>query len=136
MPYDLDKLQRDCDAPGFTATRESVDALKVTIREGVTLAFLNLVEESDTLIGFEGTQWHTHGNMILMLDQANYVKLRECELLTGIMDGDIVIVERFVDAQPEDRLVAHKLEPFDIEYIEPGEERRIRRLRQHGLCSA
>lgn len=129
MPYDLDKLNRHCDALGFTATRESVDALKVTIWDGVTLAFLNLVEESDTLIGFEGTQWHTHGNMILMLDQANYVELSECELLTGIKDGDIVVVERFVDSQLEDRWVAHKLEPFDIEYIEPGEELRIRRLR-------
>lgn len=128
MAYDLDNLYRHAIELGFNAARTSADVLAVTLAPGVALEFMNLVDESDTLIGFEGTPWHTHDSLMLMVGQATYIELSEIELLSALKAGDAAIVEQFVKDKLSDRWIAHRLEPFDIKYMEPGEEIRIRRL--------
>jgi hypothetical protein len=97
----------------------------VSITEAVVLVFQNLPDEEDTVIGFKGTPWHSHGKLMLMLDEASCVELDELDVLQGIKDWDIVIGERYLNGMIEDRWLAHKKEAIDIRYIEAGEEIRI-----------
>jgi hypothetical protein len=128
LAYDLDNLHHHSIELGFEAARSSADRLAVTLLPGVVLEFANLVDESDTLIGFHGTPWHTHDSLMLMVGRDSYIKLSEFELLSALRTGDAVVVEQYFEAELSDRWIAHKLEPFDIKYIEPGEEIRIHRL--------
>jgi len=121
----LEELSRDF---GFVTSRESDGVLKVLLAEGVVLVFQNLPNEQETLIGFDGTPWHTHGGVTLMLDKEHYLELDGGELLLAIHEGDVVIVEQLINGALEDRWVSHKAEPADIKYIQPGEELRFRRL--------
>jgi hypothetical protein len=128
MSFDLEEFYNHSVELGFEADRSLQETLAVTLMPGVVLEFVNLVDESDTLIGFRDTPWHTHDTVMLMVGKTEYLELSEYELLWGLKSGDVLIVERYLDATLDDRWVAHKLEPLDLKYIEPGEELRILRL--------
>lgn len=128
MAFDLDQLQSHCSELCLDAVRLSTDVLEVTLKADVVLEFRNFVDGSDTLIGFRDTPWHTHESLMLMVGKANYVELTECEIMTALKAGDVVIVEQFFKAKLHDRWIAHKIAPFDIRYIESDEEIRIHRL--------
>ena len=128
MAFDLDHLQLHCSGLSLDTTRVSTNVLEVSLKLNLALVFMNLAEEHDTLIGFKGTPWHAHDSLILMVGEANYIELNECELLSALKEGDVVVVEQFYRNVLKDRWIAHKLEPFDIQYIEPDEEIRIHRL--------
>ena len=128
MAFNFEKLQTHCADVGFDFDRTSPDSLTVSISASRLLTFANLIEESDTLIGFEGTPWHTHGSVSLLVSAARYVDMDEYDTLTAIRIGDVVIAERFMNGELVDRWLAHKLEPFDLKYIEPSEELPIYRL--------
>ncbi len=63
-----------------------------------------------------------------MLDESHYIELYELEILGGIKSGDIVINERYLESKLNDRWLSHKNEKIDVQYIQPDEEMRIRRL--------
>jgi hypothetical protein len=129
MFYDLDTLGEFSGELGFPSSRSSPDALEIAILDGITLEFHNLRGDAeDTLIGFSGTPWHTHGKLTLMTGDRTYVELDELDILQGIKSGAILIAEQYRNGTLSDRWLAHKDEKVDIQYIEPGEEVRIRRL--------
>ena len=134
--YDLTTLEEFSRELGFSSSFAAPDELEVSITESVALVFQNLPDEEDTIIGFKGTPWHSHGKLMLMLDKASCVELDELDILQGIKNGDIVIGERYLNNMIEDRWLAHNKEPVDVRYIQAGEEIRIWRLAEQQMEAA
>ena len=128
MYYDLDTLQDLCAELGFSYSRLSPDELDVLIEPAVPLVFQNLRNEEDTILGFRGTSWHSHGTVILNRRDATCIDLDELDIVQNLKDGNVVIVEMYVAAELRDRWLAHREEKPDLQYMTPGEEIRIRRL--------
>ena len=133
MYYDLPTLDDFARELGFPSSFVDPDRLEVSITEAVVLVFQNLPDEEDTILGFKGTPWHSHGKLMLMLDEASCVEFDELDILQGIKDGDIVVGERYLNTMIQDRWLAHKKEAVDVRYIEAGEEIRTWRLAEQQM---
>jgi hypothetical protein len=127
MAYRLDEILTLSDELGFTSKRIDDNRVEVEFDSDGTLVFLNMPEENDTLIGFDGTPWHGHDKLMLMTDEATYIELDELDILLAIKSGEVVILSRYVSGELTDRWLAHKDEKVDLKYIEPNEEMRVKR---------
>lgn len=127
MLFDLIKLKEHCSELDIDASLVSEVELEVSLNPDVVLGFVNLAEESDNLIGFKGTPWHCHDSLTLVVDDA-FLEFSACEIMSALKVGDLLIIDQLIDGKLKDRWIAHKREPFDVEYIESGEEIRIHRL--------
>jgi hypothetical protein len=59
MRYRLDELAGLAAELGFETRRIDSNRLDIVVDDAV-LAFCNLLEDADTLVGFDGTPWHSH----------------------------------------------------------------------------
>jgi len=132
MVYRLDELARIASESGLVSERVSAGRLDVILFDGCRLAFCNLAAESDTLVGFDGTPWHSHGVVSFLAGSPHYVKCDELDILIGLCSGELVVVSQLVDGVLRDRWIEHKSEPLDLEYLGPGEELRVIRLPDAG----
>ncbi len=130
MYYDLDTVQELCGEVGFSCSRLQPDELEVTIELGVSLVFQNFRDEEDTLIGFRGTPWHAHGTLTLMRRDGSYAAFDELDIIQGLRDGNLVLLEMYLNGELRDRWIIHKEERVDVQDITPSEEIRVRRLQQ------
>jgi hypothetical protein len=130
MEYRLDELAKLASECGLESQRVDPTQLHVTIQDGCVLAFCNLLD--GTLVGFEGTPWHSHGTVEFSAGDAGYVECDELAILIGLGSGELVVVSQFRDGQIFDRWLAHRKEPLDLEYMKAGEEIRVLRLRVLG----
>lgn len=128
--YRLDDLAVLAAELGFPCERVDDNRLDVSVHDAV-LAFRNLVDENDTLVGFDGTPWHSHGIVMFGTGETTYVEYDELDILIGLGSGDLLIFSRFDEGLLRDRWLAHKSDVVDDpRYMQPGEEIRIHRLRQ------
>src|SRR5262245_1837699 len=102
------------------------------LEDGCVLAFCNLPGENDSLVGFDGTPWHSHGIVQFLTGDTTYVECDELAILIGLGSGELVVVSQTIDGQLHDRWIAHKDEKLDLRYIQPGEALRVFRLRDIG----
>ncbi len=130
-PYRLDELAKLASEQGLEWRRVDDNRLDVTVATDVVLAFCNLVDENDTLVGFDGTPWHSHGVVQFMTGASTYIECDELDILIGLASGDLVVVTQYLHGELKDRWIAHKDEPLDLQYIEAGEELRVVRLSAH-----
>ncbi len=128
MSYDLDTLEVLSGDLGFRATRPSPESIQIALCEGVTFEFHNLPEADDTVLGFSGTPWHTHGKITLMTGDATYVELDPLEILQGLKDGSVLVAEQYFDGALADRWLVHRDEKLDLLDMVLGEDLRLRRL--------
>ena len=128
MRYRLDELATLCADLGLVSRRVDTDRLDVVIDDGCILTFSNLQEEADTLVGFDGTPWHTHGIVQFMTGEATYVEYDELEIVTALATGDLVLISEYSGGKLRDRCLAHRQEPVELSYMEPGDEIRVFRL--------
>ena len=136
MVYRLDELARVASESGLVSDRVSADRLDVILFDGCRLAFCNLAAEDDTLVGFDGTPWHSHGVVVFMAGSPHYVECDELDILIGLSSGELVVVSEFVDGVLRDRCIEHKQEPLALKYFCPGEELRVLRLPDAGTGRA
>ena len=54
----LNKIAELCTEHGYKTNMPDENRIDVSIHDDCILSFLNLVEENDTLLGFDGTPWH------------------------------------------------------------------------------
>jgi hypothetical protein len=78
MQYDIDGIEAHGRELGFVVRRPSVNEIAITIVGEAVLAFENLPEEPDTVMGFLGTPWHSHDNLVLALDRSRYQEFPSC----------------------------------------------------------
>ncbi|MFN8627382.1 MAG: hypothetical protein U0587_15540 [Candidatus Binatia bacterium] len=129
MPYRLDELAKLSTELGLVSRRVDADRLDVVVEEGCVLAFCNLKEEADSLVGFEGTPWHSHGLVQFLTGEATYVEYDELDILLALSIGDLVIVSEYSGGQLLERSLVHRQERLDLRYLKPGDETRVFRLR-------
>jgi hypothetical protein len=132
MAYRLDELVTLAAELGLTSDRVDTDRLDVILFEGCRLAFCNLPEAPHTLVGFDGTPWHSHGIVQFLTGSPKYVDCDEIDILIGLGSGDLVVVSQFVDGKLRDRWIEHKKQPLDLRHLEPNEEFRVFRLPDRG----
>lgn len=125
MHYRLDELATLARELNLPTRRVDSYRLDVTIENGCVLAFCNLPTENDTLVGFDGTPWHSHGVVQFLTGDATYVDCDELAILVGLGTGELVVVSRARDGQLCDRWIAHRNERLDLQHIQPGEELRV-----------
>jgi hypothetical protein len=127
MVYRLEELMALAAELGLESRRVDDNRVDVRVHDAV-LAFCNLPNEQDTLVGFDGTPWHSHGIVQFGTGDSTYIGCDELDILTGLRLGELLIVSRFVGGELQDRWIQHKNEPFELQYLEPSEEIRIVRL--------
>lgn len=130
--YRLDELAKLASEIGLESRRADDNRLDVMLPDAAVLAFYNLVDEDDTLVGFENTPWHAHGIVLFMTGPNTCVECDELDILIGLASGDLVVVTRYRRGVLEDRWIAHKDEPLELNDMEPGEELRASRLSATG----
>jgi len=128
MEYQLDKIAELCSEYSLKTNMPDKNRIDISICNDCVLSFLNLVDENDTLIGFDGTPWHTHGTVQFMTGSNTYIECDELDILIGIVSGELLIVSRYLKSVLADRWIIHKKEPFSLKYIEAGEKLEICRL--------
>ena len=128
MKYRLDDIAKLCNENDLRVQRPDEDRIDVHIRDDCVLSFLNLVEEKDTLVGFDGTPWHSHGVVQFVTGTNTYIECNELDIIIGLVCGELLVISRYLRAVLVDRWIAHKDELLDVKYIEAGEELKVYRL--------
>jgi hypothetical protein len=128
MEYRLDKISELCAEHGLKTNMPDENRIDISIRNDCVLSFLNLVDEKDTLIGFDGTPWHSHGVVQFMTGTNTYIECDELDIIIGLISGELLIVTRYLKSALKDRWIMHKDEPLDLKYIEADEELIIHRM--------
>ncbi len=128
MEYRLNKIADLCSENGLQTHLTDHNRIDVKIRTDCVLSFINLVDEEDTFVGFDGTPWHSHGIVQFMTGPDTYIECDELDIIVGLVSGELLIVSQFAKSKLTDRWIIHKDEPLDLKYIEPGEELIVYRL--------
>mgnify|MGYP001549565463 CR=1 FL=1 len=128
MKYRLNKIAELCSENNLKTDLTNQNRIDVTLFEDCILSFVNLEDEDDTLVGFDGTPWHSHGVVQFMTGARTYIECDELDIVIGLVSGELLVIERYLKSNLEDRWIAHKNEPLDLKYIEAGEEIKICRL--------
>lgn len=129
MHYDLPLLTEMCTELGLTF--KLVDStLDVFLEPGVSLRFTNYVENNsaDCACGFVGTDSHSHGEPLDFYTDDASVELSSVDVLTGLLNGTVLVWERWSGGELQDRCLVHRDFHDDYKYLAPGEEYRVRRL--------
>ncbi len=135
MEYRLNKIAELCLEHGLQADMPDKNRVDLKISDDCVLSFLNLVDEKDTLVGFDGTPWHSHGIVQFMTGSNTYTECDELDIILGLVCGELLVVSQYVNSELTDRWIMHKNEPLDLRYIEPGEELKVFRLAQPDGCN-
>jgi hypothetical protein len=128
MEYRIKKISELCSENGLKTDMLDKNRIDVLVREDCVLSFINLGDENDTLIGFDGTPWHSHGKVQFMTGSNTYTECDELDIIIGLVSGELLIVSQYLKSTLADRWIIHKNEPLDLKYIEAGEELKICRL--------
>ena len=125
MQYDLPSIADLCEAFGFAIAHRDATSLSITVSTDVRLLFCN-DDADDCLIGFVGTPWHAHGDIVLASRQAS-IELSAVDVVAGLADGQVLICEGWSAGQLQDRWLVHR-DVFDGQrLLEPDAELRLRR---------
>jgi hypothetical protein len=127
MHYDVKLIFQLCHEVGLCAHMETDRSVKVDVGEGTVLCFKNAESEDDCLIGFEGTPWHTHGDLMFADARGNYVELDYLELVVSLKEGRVLICERQVDGRIVDQWLIHHEYNDEFKDIQAGERITARR---------
>ena len=128
MEYRLNNIIVLCSEHGFYVNQPDENRVDIQIRDDCVLSFINLVDEQDTIVGFDGTPWHDHGIVQFMTGPDTYIECDELDIIIGLVSGELLIVSRFMKSNLVDRWIIHKNEQLNLKYIEPGEELKVYRL--------
>jgi hypothetical protein len=138
MRLDLTMVAELCGEVGLSCVRRSADEVALHLEEGIVLLFQNVVtgytgedgttttNEDDNLIGFEGTQWHTHDDLMFSDRHGFYVELSYLDLVSGLADGTVLVCELWLHGELADRWLVHRDFVDEFRYLQNGEEIRIR----------
>ena len=132
MRYDLDLVSQLCREIGLIVSAGTDRRVEVDLGRDAVLCFQNAEYDEDCLIGFLGTPWHTHDNLMFADARGNYVELDYLNRLTGLKERRILVCEREAKGQIVDRWLVHCEYNDEFKYLEEGERIIVRR----GLHSA
>lgn len=128
MAYDFELIKTLLSPLRGARFVERPDSLAAEFADGVTLRFENAEIDANSLVRFDGTDWHHHGDFIFADADGNFATLEYGDVLLGLVDGTILVCERWAKGQLADRWLIHSRYADELRDIEQGEEIRIRRI--------
>jgi len=132
MRFDLAMICELCEEVRLQCIRRSPDEVGLRLEPGVTLVFQNAPNEDDCLVGFEGTQWHTHDGLTCSDRHGYYVEHSYLDLVTGLADGSVLICELWTRSALADRWLVHRDFVDEFRHMQDGDEIRIRSVQRRG----
>jgi len=126
MSYDIEVLELACATYHLPFVRISIDEIEITLAPDCFLQFANLPDEDDTYVGFKGTPWHSHGNVMFMTSTNTCIECSEIEIIELIAAGILLIVTQLQAGELKDRWLSHREEPLDLRDLQPNDELRIK----------
>ncbi|WNC69095.1 hypothetical protein RI845_02815 [Thalassotalea nanhaiensis] len=126
MIYDLKLVAELSKELGFSIVDSSQTSVDIKIFEDAILVFQNIDEQTDSLIGFSGTPWHEHGVLMFSGSDGCYTELAYIDVLSEIKLGKVLVCELFNHGVLKDRYLVHKNHIDEFEYMQSGDEIRIR----------
>ena len=126
MRYELDLINELCGELGLRTRRPSPDTLAIDVEPDVALVFVNAERDDDCLIGFEGTPWHYHDDLLCSDRHGNYIRLGYLDVVSGLADGTVLLCERWVHGTLEDRGLVHRDYVDEFRHMDANEEIRVR----------
>jgi hypothetical protein len=128
MTYDLPMITELCNELGYEKVESSSDKVEVELLENVTLAFQNIDNCTDSLMGFLGTPWHNHGDIMFSGQEGQYIEMTYLDVVSGLKEGKILVCELHNNEVLKDRYLVHRDLVDEFNYMEPGDEIRVRRI--------
>lgn len=128
MRYDFDMITELCRELGLQAVARSSNEVAIELERGVALVFVNAEREEDSVVGFEGGEWHYHGDFMCSDRHGFHIELGYLDVLTGLADGSVLLCEKWVHCVLRERSLVHRDYVDEFRYMEKGEEIRIRRV--------
>ena len=132
MRLDLDQVSELCKEVGLPCEQRSADEVALEVEPGAVLLFRNYPGEDDNLVGFEGTEWHTHDGLMCSDRHGYHIELTYLDLVSGLADGSMLVCELWVGASLSDRWLVHRDFVDEFGHMRDGEEIRIRAVRTRG----
>jgi hypothetical protein len=106
MSYDLDLIQQLCKELELPNSRK-IDRVEISFNQNAVLYFQNAANEEDCLVGFDGTPWHGHNDLMFSDAQGNFIEMNYVDLISGISDGQVLVGERWLNGKVIDRWLEH-----------------------------
>ena len=78
-------------------------------------------------MGFLGTPWHVHDDLMFADGRGYYIELDYLNLLTGLKEGQVLVCEREVENRTVDRWLVHSEYNDEFKCLEAGEQIIVRR---------
>jgi hypothetical protein len=126
MKINIDDLEESCKRNSFTYMTEDNNSIRITLFQNITLVITNISEDC-SLIGFSETKWHAHDTIMFTDKNGYYIELNYLEILEGISNGSILIIEEYDTEILLDRYLAHQDYFDELKYIKLGTELRIKK---------
>lgn len=135
MHYDLRLIADLCDELGLQSQLVADDSVAVILDPLTSLRFKNYKNEIDStddcLIGFDGTPTHSHGDLSFYA-RGKSLEMSYLDVVSALVDGTVLICERWQSQELVDRWLVHKDFIDEFNYLEAGEEVRVRRTLLRG----
>jgi hypothetical protein len=128
MRYDFDMIGDLCSELGLRTVARSTDEVAIELEEGVVLLFINAEREEDSLVGFEGGEWHYHDDFMCSDRHGFHIELGYLDVLTGLADGEVLLCEQWVGGELRERSLVHRDYVDEFLDMQEDEEIRIRRV--------
>jgi len=128
MRYDLKTAHTRCSELGLTSAIQAGDRLEIAVAPGIALCLQNSETDQDCLLGFEGTPWHTHDDLMFSDSHGNFVEMSYLEMLACLADGRLLVCELWKNEAVNDRWLIHRDCNDEFKHMEPGEEIRVFRV--------
>jgi hypothetical protein len=128
MRYDIDLIQQLCREVGLSA-RVAAERVEVDLGQDAVLCFQNAEADQDCLIGFLGTPWHTHGDLMFADARGYCIESDYLELVVALKEGRVLVCELFDNGRIMDRWLIHRDYNDEFKYMEESEQIVVRRAR-------
>ncbi len=132
MHYDLLLINELCMEMGLASTIRQAYELAIELDPGIVLLFENTDHESDCMMSFEGTVWHTHGDLCFADRCGSNINMDYLDVIIGIANGTILICELWVQGELADRWIVHRDYVDEFGYLQNGDELRMRPVSPQG----
>lgn len=128
MRYDLKMIFDLSEEIGLRCVSQALNKVAIELEPSVVLVFQNFDSEDDCLMYFQGTDWHAHGDLMCADRHGYYIDLSYLDVLTGAADGTVLLCELWCHEELADRRIVHRDYVDEFQYMQVGEEIRIRPL--------
>jgi hypothetical protein len=127
MRYDLDLVYLAAMEAGLPASLSADQRVEIDFGDGAILCFQNAEREEDCFIGFLGTLWHAHDEIIFADPRGNFVELDYLALISALAGGEVLLCALQANGQIVDRWLIHGQYNNEFQHLQMGEQVLVRR---------